>query len=173
MLGGMYTKLAKSAAEHFVRSQELLPVPLALPAELQRQRACYVWLFENPGRHLRAGHGTLLPQQAVLAQEIIANTVTAIMGSSFHRIRRADLSSLVYSVAVIGPLERVSSAEKVDPTHFGLQVRSDRGKIATILPRRSGVETGQEQLATALREARIDLSLESITLYRFPVDFYE
>lgn len=173
MPGGIYTKLAKSAAEYFVRQGEALPLPAALPAELYIQRACYVSLFENPGRHLRAMHGELLPRQASLAQEIIANTIAAIDGGRLGRIRRADLSALVYAVAVLGPLERVSSAEKLDPAHFGLQVRSDRGKIAMLLPGRTGVETGQDQLATALREAAIDLSVESVVLYRFLVTYHE
>lgn len=173
MTGGIYARLARGAAEHFVRSGELLPLPAALPSELYVQRACYVSLFENPGRHLRAMYGELLPRQACLAAEIVTNTAAAIANSRLGRIRRADLSSLAYSVAILGPLQRVGGVEQLDPERFGLQVRSDRGKTATLLPQRTGVETGQDQLATALREAGINLYEESVVLYRFPVNYYE
>lgn len=144
-----------------------------LLSELLIQRACYVSLLENPGRHLRAMFGELLPRQNCLAQEIITNTVSAIKYSRSTRIRRADLSYLVYSVAILGSLERISGPEHLDPDQFGLYIRSDRGKTAMLLPQRAGVETADDQIATALREAGVNLYQESITLYRFPVNYYE
>lgn len=168
----MYAKLAKSAAEHLVRANELLPLPDNLPGELYRQRACYVSILENPGRYLRAMAGQPLPRQATLAEEIIANTVNAIELSS-HRIRQADLSYLSYQVALLGPLQRVSDPEHLDPIRFGLYVKSDRGKSALLLPHRAGVETPNDQIATALREAGIDTRREDATMYRFEVNYFD
>lgn len=169
----MYVKLARAAAEHYVRAGELLPLPNTLPAEMLRQRACYVTVFEKPGRHVRSLFGRPLPQQPMLAQEIVVNTIEAITQSRQRLIRRADLSSLLYSVAVLGPLQRVSHVEHLHPDHFGLYLESDRGKSALLLPQRAGVETAADQVATAMREAGIDGRAEAVTMYRFEVTYFD
>jgi hypothetical protein len=55
---------------------------------------------------------------------------------------------------------------------YGLYVRSDKNKTALLLPRRPGIDTADDQIATAIREARIDPKNETITMYRFSVVFY-
>ena len=169
----MYTKLAKSAAEHFIRTGETLPLPSALPGELFRQRACYVSIWENPGRYLRGMAGEALPRQANLALEIIMNTVEAITAQPYRRIRQADMGYLSYQVALLGPLQRISDSEHLDPVRFGLYVKSTKGKSALLLPRRTGVETANDQIATALREAGIDTRQEEATMYRFAVSYFD
>lgn len=162
-------RLAQDTVERYVLKGELPEIPSPLPAMLHLQRACYVTIYENPGRRLRAMYGTPLPTQATLAQEIIMNTVTAI--NSYLRggsIRRGDLASFSYSVAILGPLERVSSEKHLNPALYGLHLVSDTNKSVTILPQRSGIETGQEQLSTAWREADIHPG-EAVTMYRFSV----
>lgn len=168
----MYAKLAKSAAEHFVRTNETFPLPLALGDELRRQRACYVSIWENPGRYLRGMAGEALPRQANLAEEIIMNTITALTSQSHRRVRQADLAYLSYTVALLGPLQRISDSEHLDPARFGLFVKSPRGKSALLLPHRTGVETANDQIATALREAGIDARNEEVTMYRFEVTHF-
>jgi AMMECR1 domain-containing protein len=140
---------------------------------MYRQRACYVSIMENPGRYLRAMAGQALPRQATLAEEIIANTTAAIEGSPHRRIRQADLSYLSYNVALLGPLQRVSDAEHLNPSRFGLYVKSDRGRSALLLPHRAGVETANDQIATVFREAGIDTRREDATMYRFEVTYFD
>lgn len=168
-----YTKLARMAAEYLLRSDGPLPLPPHLPPEMYQQRACYVSILENPGHYLRAVAGQPLPRQATLAEEIIANTTMAIQSSPHRRIRQADLPYLSYRVALLGPLQRVSDAEHLDPNRFGLYVKSDRGKSGLLLPHRAGVETANDQIATALREAGIDTRREAATMYRFEVTYFD
>lgn len=118
-----------------------------------------------------AGHP--LPRQPTLAQEIIMNTVAALKILPTRRIRRADLTSLSYSVALLGPLQRVSDPAHLDPARFGLFVKTDRGKSALLLPRRAGVETANDQIATALREAKVDTHREEAVMYRFEVNYFD
>jgi len=169
----VYVKLARSAAEHFVKTQELLPIPEAVPQEARQQRACYVSIFENPGRRLRSVYGEPLPRQPTLAHEIIVNTATALSHPQTRTVRRADLSYLSYSVAILGVLQRVSDAEHLDPALYGLYVRSPQGKAAVVLPERVGIETAHDQIGTALREATIDGRRDEYTLYRFTVTHYD
>ncbi len=168
-----YVKLARSAVEHYVRQHDILPVPAVLPAELRQQCACYVYVLENPGRQLRMMYGEPLPHQVTLAHEIIANVLQALVSPGARPVRRAELPSLGYTVAILEPPQRISEPEHLNPTTFGLYVRSSKGKYALIMPRRAGIETAHDQIATAIREANINPHEEVATLYRFLVTYYE
>jgi AMMECR1 domain-containing protein len=167
----IYNKWAGQAAEYFVKESEYLPLPPYLPTALARQRACYVAMLENPGRRLRAIFGQALPTQPTLAQEIIVNTVGVLQQNPARPIRRPDLKQLYFSVALLGPLQRINDIQHLDPHRYGLYVRSDRNKTALLLPQRTGVETANDQIATALREANIEPKVESFTMYRFDVEY--
>lgn len=165
--------LSKHTAEQYVRYQRILVMPDFLPAPLFEQKACYITVFENPGKHIRAVFGRPSPSQPTLAEEIVVNTIEAVHQRERAHIRQADLPSLGYSVTVLGPLERVLGKSRLDPKRFGLYVMSDRGKSAIILPQRTGIETGEEQISTAIREATINTPQEAITMYRFGVTHYD
>ncbi|MFH1354293.1 MAG: AMMECR1 domain-containing protein [bacterium] len=168
-----YTKLAKITTEHFVRQHSVLLLPSALSLDLRRQKACYVYVYENPGRRLRAVYGEPFPRYSCLAEEIINNTVGALTKHTFPVIHRTDLASLIYIVAVLDPLQRIIDATQLHPDKFGLYLHSDQGKSAVLLPQRTGVETAQDQIATALRESGSNPRQEAITMYRFGVTYYE
>lgn len=129
--------------------------------------------MENPGKWPRAAYGEPLPRQPSLAQEISTNTLQAITNTMARPLRRAELSSLVYAVALLEPLQRISDPEHLDPSVFGLFVQSSKGKQTLIMPHRPGIETARDQIATAMREARINTREEVTTLYRFRVAYYE
>jgi AMMECR1 domain-containing protein len=164
-----HAKLAKAAAEHMIKQHDFLPPPASLTSELALQRACFITIFENPGKRLRTTYGQPLPRSSRLAEEIIVNTSYAVQS----HVRRADLPYLSYAVDVVEPLQRVTSVEHLDPAQYGLYIRSDQGHSALILPRRVGIETPEDQLATALRESGIDQRQETFILYRFLVIRYD
>lgn len=167
----IYSRLAKQAAEYYVKQQGLLTLPRELTPDLMRQRACYVSIIETPGHRVRSMYGQALPQQVTLAQEIVINTIRALTVNSSWRVNRSDLPALHYSVALLGPLQRVSDTTHLDPTRFGLYIHSDLGKSALLLPHRAGIETTDDQIATAMRESHIDRSRETVTMYRFDVQY--
>lgn len=168
-----YVTLAKNAIEYYVRQHDILPLTSAVSVELQKQRACYVYVFENPGRRLRTMYGEPLPRQSMLAYEIISNATQALVSPDTRPIRRPELIALSYTIAVLEPLQRISEPEHLNPFVFGLYVRSNKGKHAIIMPQRAGIETTHDQIATAIREAHINPQEEVVTLYRFPVAYYE
>lgn len=167
----LYSRLARQAAEYYIKQQDLLVLPRALPPSLLRQRACYVSIIENPGHRVRSMYGRAMPQQVTLAAEIVMNTIAAITANHSWRVTRADLSGLQYSVALLGPLQRISDAAHLNPTQYGLYLQSDRGKSAVLLPNRAGVETVDDQIGTAMRESGINPNQESYTMYRFDVHY--
>ncbi len=168
----LYSKIARQAAEHYAKTGEYMPITWQVPAELLRQKACYVSVIEQPGRYILSSFGTALPRTRTLAEEIVHNTVEAIVQSNV-RMRPIDAASYTYSVAVLGPLERITGPEHLTPPVWGLYVRSEKNKSAIILPHRPGIENADEQIATAIREAGIDTKNESMAMYRFTVTFYE
>lgn len=169
----MYGKLAKAAAEQYLKTRTIMQLPTILPRELMQQRACYVSLLEKPGRRVRVMYGNVLPRQPSLASEIVANTLAALQSDAMRNTGRADVPHVSYSVAVLGPLQRISATEHLDPQRLGLYVRSDRDKTALLLPQRTGIETAEDQVATALRESGINLQSEAVTMYRFTVEYYD
>lgn len=169
---GIYGKIARQAAEHYARTGEYMPITWQLPPEMLKQKACFVSIIEQPGRYMLSSYGNPLPHARTLAEEIVHNTVEAIVQSNV-RMRPIDTAAYVYSVAVLGPLERITSPEHLTPPVWGLYVRSEKNKSAIVLPRRPGIENADEQIATAIREAGIDGKNEIMTMYRFSVSFYE
>jgi AMMECR1 domain-containing protein len=164
------TKLAKNVAEHYIQTHSAPSLTNQVVDELKVQKACYVYLYQKAGQRLRAMHGQPLPRCSTLADEITANTLKAIDDSTVHR---ADLSSLLYSVAVLEAIARVSNISHLDPSTCGLYIVSDRGKSAVMLPERLGIDTPQEQYATALRESGIQDGHETVSMYKFGVNYYE
>ena len=170
MITAFMGKLARQAAEHYARTGDYLPLPYSMPHEAMLQKACFVSIIETLGHRLKGSHGSVLPCNAFLAQEIVANTVEAIIRNNI-RMRPVDASSYIYEVGVLGPIERITSKEHLNPSLYGLYIRSDKNKTAAILPNRRGIDTPQEQIATAIREAAIHSTAESVTMYRFPVTY--
>lgn len=167
------TKLAKNITEHYIRTQNIPEFAHQLPEELRTQRACYVYLYQKPGQRLRAMYGQPLPRCTTLADEIAINTIKAIDSSSYATISRADLTSLFYSVAVLETIQRISDLSHLDPSMYGLYIISDREKSALLLPGRLGIDTPQEQYATAIRESGIQDKHETVSMYKFGVNYYE
>ncbi len=167
----MYNKLARSAVEYLVKYDQYLPIPGSLAPDLSRQRACFVTITERPGNKLIAQYGSLLPKYSNLAEEIFANAAQAVLSHSAKRLRRPDLPHLSYSVAIISPLQRVGDITHLNPAVFGLYLTTDRGKSVTIMPGRAGIETADDQFATALREGDILPREEALTMYRFAVEY--
>ncbi len=171
MADSLTTKIAKQAAEHYARTGTYMETPAMLPYEMLVQKACYVSIIEQPGSRVRGSFGTPLPHSTSLVQEIITNTVEAIVQSNVH-MRPIDTMNYGYMVAVLGPIERITNKEHLNPRFYGLYMRTDKNKTALLLPGRFGVDTPDEQIATAIREGGIDSKNEIITMYRFPVTSY-
>ena len=173
MPGGTIIKLARAAVQEYVKNQGYYLAPAHVPPTLLLQHACYVSIFENPGHHLRTSFGHPLPKRGTLQEEVIMNSIQAVVQSTHHPLRSIDLPHLVYRVTVLSALERISRPEHLNPEIDGLYLRSDKGRASIIFPNRVGIDTAQDQIATAFREAKIDTHSEATTLYRFRVAVYE
>lgn len=163
--------LARLAVETFVLSKKQIPAP-EHPAELLSARAgCFVSIKTHDG-DLRGCIGTIEPVKQNLAEELIANAVSAATRDPrFDPVSAGELKNLRYSVDILGAAEP-ATFEDLDPKIYGVIVEDESGRLrGLLLPDIPGVTTGPQQVEIAARKAGIAAD-EPLRLSRFRVDRY-
>ena len=161
--------LARKAVESFIRNGEILDSrPFALEL-LGTPAPCFVSLKTHDG-DLRGCIGTIEPARDTLAQEIIANAISAATNDPrFDPVRVEELSNLRYSVDVLFPAEE-AELKDLDPGVYGVIVEDrNGGRRGLLLPDIPGISDAQQQVEIAARKAGI-APKEPIQLYRFRVE---
>lgn len=162
-------RLARETIEAFVRERRTLAPPDILTDEMRRRAGVFVSLHRQGD--LRGCIGTIEPQQANVASEIIANAISAATHDPrFAPLRADELADLEISVDVLTEPELVASIEDLDPHEYGVIVVSGRRR-GLLLPDLEGVDTAQQQVSIALRKAGIEPH-ERFKLSRFRVIRY-
>ena len=161
--------LARSAVETFTRSGEIIDSGEAARGLLRMPAPCFVSLKTLDGE-LRGCIGTIEPSRDTLAQEIVANAISAATNDPrFDPVRIDELSNLRYSVDVLFPPEKAVMAD-LDPAVFGVIVEDEsgarRGLLLTDIP---GISDAQQQVEIAARKAGIAAG-EPVKLWRFKVE---
>ena len=161
--------LARRAVETFVRYGDILDPPEPTQALLGAPAPCFVSLKTLTGE-LRGCIGTIEPAKDTLAEEIVANAISAATNDPrFEPVSEDELSNLRYSVDVLFPSEPAVMAE-LDPAVFGVIVEDESGsRRGLLLPDIPGIENAQQQVEIAARKAGIAPG-KPIKLYRFRVE---
>jgi AmmeMemoRadiSam system protein A len=130
---------------------------------------CFVSLKTLNGE-LRGCIGTIEPARDTLAEEIIANAISAANNDPrFDPVRPEELSNLRYSVDVLFPPEE-SVMKDLDPSMYGVIVEDEGGsRRGLLLPDIPGIDNAQQQVEIAARKAGIRPD-EAVRLYRFRVE---
>ena len=161
--------LAREAVETFIRSGDVMD-PRETSEELLRARApCFVCLKTLDGE-LRGCIGTIEPVKDSLAEEIVANAISAATTDPrFEPVTSAELSNLRYSVDVLHHPEP-TVIEELDPRVYGVIVEDESGsRRGLLLPDIPGIDDVQQQIEIATRKAGIP-SGEPVKLSRFRVE---
>ncbi|MFN2483280.1 MAG: AmmeMemoRadiSam system protein A [Pyrinomonadaceae bacterium] len=161
--------LARRAVESYVRGERLPRGDDAHDAPLLDQpAACFVSIKTDDGE-LRGCIGTVEPARASLAEELIANAVSAATRDPrFRPVSAQELPRLRYSVDVLSEPEP-AQFEDLDPKDYGVIVEDEAGaRRGLLLPDIEGVETAAQQVQIAARKAGIS-PREPVRLYRFRV----
>ena len=117
---------------------------------------------------LRGCIGTICATRPTVAEEIIHNAISAsTQDPRFPPVTAEELSSLVYSVDVLGPTECISSPKELDPKKYGVIV-SKGYRRGLLLPNLEGVDTVEQQLEIACKKGDIEME-ENPDLERFEV----
>jgi AmmeMemoRadiSam system protein A len=161
--------LARTAVETFIRSGNA-PILRNVQVELLSARApCFVSLKTLDGE-LRGCIGTIEPAKETLAEEIVANAISAAINDPrFEPVQEDELPQLRYSVDVLMPAEE-TSFEELDPAVFGVIVEDENGgRRGLLLPDIPGVESAEHQVQIAARKAGIPDGTP-VKLWRFRVE---
>jgi AmmeMemoRadiSam system protein A len=167
--GGELPALARRAVESYVRGARAPRADDAPGAPLLDQpAACFVSIKTDYGE-LRGCIGTVEPVCASLAEELIANAVSAATRDPrFPPVSAQELPRLRYSVDVLSEPEQ-ARFEDLDPKNYGVIVEDEAGtRRGLLLPDIEGVDTASQQVEIAARKAAIS-PREPVRLYRFRV----
>jgi AmmeMemoRadiSam system protein A len=161
--------LARRAVEAFVSEGKIIEGPLAPGGILDQRAACFVSLKTYAGE-LRGCIGTIQPAKATLAEELIANAVSAATRDPrFPPVEPEELKDLRYSVDVLHEPE-AARFEELDPKNYGVIVEDETGVYrGLLLPDLQGVETARQQVDIAARKAGIPQGTP-LRLWRFRVE---
>jgi MEMO1 family protein len=161
--------LARQAVESFIRDGDILDPRRLERGLLGAPAPCFVSLKTLDG-DLRGCIGTIEPTRDTLAQEIVANAISAATNDPrFEPVRVEELSNLRYSVDVLFPPEE-TVMEDLDPAVFGVIVEDESGaRRGLLLPDIPGITDAKQQVEIAARKGGI-APRGPIKLWRFRVE---
>ncbi len=158
-------RLAKEAVESYVRTG-MTPEPQELSPEMRERAGVFVSLHKYG--QLRGCIGTFEPAKENVAEEIIANAVSASSADPrFPPVRESELDDLEYGVDILTAPEPVTDLSQLDPAEYGVIVESG-WRRGLLLPDLEGVDSVEEQIAICRLKAGISIG-EPVNLYRFQV----
>jgi AmmeMemoRadiSam system protein A/AmmeMemoRadiSam system protein B len=163
--------LARLAVETFVLTGKQIKTPEKPSGLLSARAACFVSIKTHEG-DLRGCIGTIEPVKRTLAEELIANAISAATRDPrFDPVAAGELKDLRYSVDILAAAEP-ASFEDLDPKIYGVIVEDESGRLrGLLLPDIPGVSDAQQQVDIAARKAGIAPS-KTLRLSRFRVDRY-
>ena len=163
-----YVRLARQTIEAYVGERKQISIPKDLPEEMYENRAGVFVSLKEEGR-LRGCIGTIAPVQKNIAEEIVANAISAsTKDPRFYPVQPDELDKLVYSVDVLGTPEAITSPDELDVKRYGVIVTKGR-KRGLLLPNLDGVDTVEDQITIAKQKAGISTYDAAVQLERFEV----
>lgn len=131
-----------------------------------------VFVSIHKNGNLRGCIGTINPVRGNVAEEIIANAISAATNDPrFAPLRSDEVDSIEIKVDVLGSLKKVDSEDELDVYRYGVVVESEH-KRALLLPNLDGIDSVEKQLEAVKRKADIE-EAEKCELYRFEVERHE
>ncbi len=166
------TEIARNSVEEFITSG-VVPEPPPNPRGILATRApCFVSL-KTLDVELRGCIGTIEPSKDTLAEELVANAVSAATHDPrFTPVTQEELSNLRYSVDVLMPPE-ATTLDQLDPRIFGVIVEEESSqRRGLLLPDIKGVDDAKQQVEIASRKAGIPPGAR-VRLFRFRVERFK
>lgn len=165
-----YVELALASIREYVLKGARLSPPDPLPEEMKRKAGLFVCI--KTGGNLRGCIGTIKPYRPNIAEEIIANALSAATRDSrFQPMVKEELDDITVSVDILSISEKVDEMDELDPKIYGLIVSAGE-RMGILLPDLEGVDTPIQQIAICKRKGNIEEN-EEVTLERFRVKRYK
>lgn len=162
-----YITLARLSLEKYIRDGVIIDKKHSLSKELLKNKAGVFVSIKKNG-DLRGCIGTIHPTKDSIAEEIIANAISAgTRDPRFNPIEEDELDELVYNVDILKEPEPISSKEQLDVRKYGVIVKKG-SRVGLLLPNLDGVDTIDQQISIALNKAGIGED-EKYMMERFEV----
>ena len=163
--------LARLTIETFINTGTIVEAPKDFPVEMTARAGCFVSIKTSEG-DLRGCIGTIDPVKDTLAEEIIANAISAATGDPrFPPVKKEELPNLKYSVDVLSAPEPCTF-DDLDPEIYGVIVEDDSGfQRGLLLPNLEAIKSASQQVEIASRKAGIARGTK-VKLFRFRADRY-
>ena len=169
--GDILPGVARQSIAAALRDSSELP-PAATSPYLRAPRAVFVTMHERGGK-LRGCAGTILPYYPnLLAETWHSARLAAFHDSRFDPVEARELPNLHFEVSVLHSMEKITSADELDPARYGVIVSAEDGRRGLLLPALPDVTTSKEQLSIARKKGWIGPN-EPVLLQRFQVDHFE
>ncbi len=165
--------LAVATINQYVENKTIPETP-ELPPDEPDRAGCFVSIHVASTGDLRGCIGTIEPTQPTLADEIIANAISAsTRDPRFHPISKSELNDLRVNVDVLFEPEP-ATVDMLDPKRYGVIVTLGMRR-GLLLPDLEGVDTVSEQLSIACMKAGIprDIDPSRLEIERFEVIRHE
>jgi len=145
--------VAREAVRAHLKGQK----PALPPAEGELRRPAPVFVtLRNPDGSLRGCIGSLEARKPDLVAETADRALAAAFDDPrFPPLKPGELDEVLFSVSVLGPLERVEDRSELDPSRFGVVVSAPGGRRGVLLPDVEGVDSVEAQISIALSKAGI------------------
>jgi len=163
--------LARRTIETFITTGTIISPPEPLSDLLSARAGCFVSIKTRAG-DLRGCIGTIEPVRDMLAEELIANAISAATRDPrFPPVRPDELPRLKYSVDVLSAPEPCTMND-LDPKTYGVIVEDESGgQRGLLLPNLEGIDTATRQVEITSRKAGI-ASGTPVRLFRFRAERY-
>lgn len=162
-----FVALARATIETYAVSGQISSMSHQMTEELCHRKAGVFVQVKEAGK-LRGCVGTIEPTKDSLGEEIMCQAVNAAFHDPrYEPIRTEELNRLEIIVDVTGMPEEIESVDRLDITRYGVIVQKGRKK-GFLLPNQSGLETVEQQLAIARKNAGIKPK-DKVKVERFEV----
>ena len=172
----LYVQLAQMSLEYYLINRKPIALKevigkLNLPDEMLKNKSGVFVSIKKNGQ-LRGCIGTIGPVTNSIAEEIIANSISAgVKDPRFNPVAHSELEELVFSVDVLFPSETIPDSSMLDVKKYGVIVESGY-KRGLLLPNLEGVDSIAQQIDIALSKAGISKD-EKYEMERFEVIRHE
>lgn len=164
-----FVKLAKLAAEEYVRSGKIIKSPKNLSEGFSRRAGVFVTIHKEG--ELRGCIGTYLSTKENVAEETISNAIAACSRDDrFSHISSDELESLNYEVSILSEPELIKDIQKHNPKKYGIIARCSDGRCGLLLPDLEGIDSVYQQIYIACQKGGINPSSDDARYYSFTVE---
>lgn len=164
--------LARKAIKEYLNSGKVINPPKDFSKEFfEKKVGTFVSLHKKNG-DLRGCIGTTEPTRQNIAEEVIANAISAATRDPrFYPVILDELEDLEISVDVLTDPEECDDISKLNSKKYGVIVSTPDGRKGLLLPDIEGINSVDEQINIACQKANI-FPGENFQIYRFQVKRY-